>query len=46
MKCKGDYNVNTDYYCGWFGPADECETLNGSLICPVCGSDVEDMEEK
>lgn len=41
-KCKDDYGEK----CQWFGPADECETLNGSLICPVCGSDVEEMEEK
>jgi hypothetical protein len=48
MRCAGDYNSGCwpDLICHWSGPIDECETLNGEPICPICGSSVEEVKDE
>ncbi len=38
VRCLGDYDG--EKICLWHGNVSECESLNGSPICPVCGSTV------
>jgi hypothetical protein len=44
-RCAGNFDNVLPEPCLWFGPESECEIWSGTPLCPVCGSDVVEMED-